>query len=89
MVADKVQIDTLSYKEGAQAVRWISSGDTEYEMTNSDRDKTGTTVTLYMADDSLEYTEYFKMHEILKKYFSFLPYELYLIDEDKEEERKR
>ncbi|NLM10504.1 MAG: molecular chaperone HtpG [Clostridiaceae bacterium] len=89
MVADKVQIDTLSYKEGAQAVRWISSGDTEYEMTNSDRDKTGTTVTLYMADDSLEYTEYFKMHEILKKYFSFLPYELYLIDEDKEEEKDK
>ena len=89
MVADKVQIDTLSYKEGAQAVRWISSGDTEYEMTNSDRDKTGTTVTLYMADDSLEYTEYFKMHEILKKYFSFLPYELYLIDEDKEEEKEK
>ena len=89
MVADKVQIDTLSYQEGAQAVRWISSGDTEYEMTGSDRDKTGTTVTLYMADDSIEYTDYYKMHEILKKYFSFLPYELYLIDEDKEDKDKK
>lgn len=88
MVADKVQIDTLSYKEDAQAVRWISSGDTEYEMTGSDRDKTGTTVTLYMADDSIEYTDYYKMHEILKKYFSFLPYELYLTDEDKKEDKK-
>ncbi|HEY8422040.1 MAG TPA: molecular chaperone HtpG [Thermoclostridium sp.] len=89
MVAEKVQIDTLSYKEGAQAVRWISSGDTEYEMTGSDRDKTGTTVTLYMADDSVEYTDYYKMHEILKKYFSFLPYELYLVDEDKKEDKDK
>jgi len=89
MVAEKVQIDTLSYKEGAQAVRWISSGDTEYEMTGSDRDKTGTTVTLYMADDSVEYTGYYKMHEILKKYFSFLPYELYLVDEDKKEDKDK
>jgi len=89
MVAEKVQIDTLSYKEGAQAVRWISSGDTEYEMTGSDRDKTGTTVTLYMADDSIEYTDYYKMHEILKKYFSFLPYELYLVDEDKKEDKDK
>jgi len=89
MVAEKVQIDTLSYQEGAQAVRWISSGDTEYEMTESDRDKTGTTVTLYMADDCIEYTDYYKMHEILKKYFSFLPYELYLVDEDKNDEKDK
>ncbi len=53
MVAEKVQIDTLSYQEGAQAVRWISKGDTEYEMTDSDRNTVGTTVTLYMAEDSL------------------------------------
>lgn len=88
MVADKVQIDTLSYTEGAHAVRWISNGDTEYEMTDSDRDKIGTTVTLYMAEDSLEYTDYHKMYEILKKYFAFLPYELYLVDEDKKEDKK-
>lgn len=88
MVANKVQIDTLSYKEGAQAVRWISEGDTEYEMMPSDRSQTGTTITLYMADDGMEYTEYYTMHEVLKKYFSFLPYELYLVDEDKKEEEK-
>ena len=73
MVATKVQIDTLSYKEGAQAVRWISSGDTEYEMTGSERDTVGTTVTIYVDDESKEYTEYYKMNEILRKYFLSYP----------------
>lgn len=96
MVAGKVQIDTLSYQDGAQAVRWISEGNTEYEMDASDRTEIGTTVTLYMADDSREFTEKFKMREVLKKYFSFLPYELYLVDEtekpeetDKKEDTKK
>lgn len=78
MVADKVQIDTLSYQKGASAVRWISSGGTEYDMEPSDRTERGTTVTLYVAEDSLEFLDEWKMREILKKYFSFLPYELYL-----------
>lgn len=89
MVAKKVQIDTLSYQEGAQAVRWVSEGDTEYEMDASDRKEIGTTVTLYMADDSKEFTEKFKMREILKKYFAFLPYELYLVDETEKPEEKK
>ena len=89
MVATKVQIDTLSYKEGAQAVRWISSGDTEYEMTGSERDTVGTTVTIYVDDESKEYTEYYKMNEILRKYFSFLPYELYLVDEDEKKKESK
>jgi len=78
MVADKVQIDTLSYQKGASAVRWISSGGTEYDLDVSDRTERGTTVTLYVAEDSLEFLDEWKMREILKKYFSFLPYELYL-----------
>jgi len=82
MVADRVRIDTLSYQEGAQAVSWESSGDSEYEMDVSDRSEVGTTVTLFMSEESLEYTEAFKMREILKKYFAFLPYELYLVDEN-------
>jgi len=82
MVAEKVRIDTLSYQEGAQPVSWESKGDSEYEMDVSDHAEVGTTVTLFMAEDSLEYTEIFKMREILRKYFAFLQYELYLIDEN-------
>ncbi|ANW98791.1 molecular chaperone HtpG [Thermoclostridium stercorarium subsp. thermolacticum DSM 2910] len=88
MVAEKVQIDTLSYQEGAQAVRWISKGDTEYEMTDSDRNTVGTTVTLYMAEDSLEYTDFYKMRDVLKKYFAYLPYEIYLVNDDKKDVKK-
>jgi len=88
MVAEKVQIDTLSYQEGASPVRWISSGDAEYEMTDSERNETGTTVTLYMAEDSLEYTDFYRMRDILKKYFSYLPYEIYLVNEDKKDVKK-
>ena len=86
MVGTKVQIDTLSYKEGSQAVRWVSTGDTEYEMTDSDRQTVGTTVTIYVDEESKEYTEHFKINEVLRKYFSFLPYALYLIDEDEKKE---
>jgi len=81
MVADKVQIDTLSYQSGAEAVRWISNGGTDYELSNSDRNTRGTTVTLYVQDDSLEFLEEYKMREIIRKYCSFLPYEIYLENE--------
>ncbi|WP_010252451.1 molecular chaperone HtpG [Acetivibrio cellulolyticus] len=80
MVSDKVQIDTLSYQDGAQAVRWASDGGTEFEMDKSDRTERGTTVTLYISEDSKEFLESYKVREILVKYFSFLPYELYLED---------
>ncbi len=86
MVGTKVQIDTLSYKEGSQAVRWVSTGDTEYEMTGSDRQTVGTTVTIYVDEESKEYTEHFKINEVLRKYFSFLHYALYLIDVDEKKE---
>lgn len=89
MVAKKVQIDTLSYIEGEQAVRWVSDGNTEFEMEPSDKKDVGTAITLYLADDSKEFAEYFKMHEILKKYFAFLPYELYLVDENKKADEKK
>lgn len=89
MVAKKVQIDTLSYIEGAQAVRWVSDGNTEFEMESSDKSDVGTVVTLYLADDSKEFSEHFKMREILRKYFAFLPYELYLIDENEKKEDKK
>jgi len=75
MVSSKVQIDTLSYQKGAQAVRWISTSGIEYEMEDSDRTERGTTVTLYIAEDSEEFLDFYKVRETLVKYFSFLPYE--------------
>jgi molecular chaperone HtpG len=89
MVARKVQIDTLSYKEGEQAVRWVSDGNTEFEMELSDKKDVGTVVTLYLSDDCKEYAEYYKMREILKKYFAFLPYELYIVNENEKPDEKK
>ncbi len=86
MVSEKVSIDTLSWQNGAKAVRWTSSGGTEYEMDESDRTERGTTVTLYLSEDSVEFLEYFKMREVLVKYCSFLPFEVYLEDAAKKDE---
>ncbi|NMB97347.1 MAG: molecular chaperone HtpG [Clostridiaceae bacterium] len=78
MVSDKVQIDTLSYQEGAQAIKWISDGSEKYEMDVSDRKERGTTITLYVSEDGEEYLDEFKMREILTKYCYFMPYEIFL-----------
>ncbi|MDP4180393.1 MAG: molecular chaperone HtpG [Bacillota bacterium] len=87
MVSDKVQIDTLSHKIGEKAVRWVSSGGIDFEMSESDKTSRGTTVTLFLAEDSLEFLEEHKTRDILEKYFSFLPYEVYLeaVEEEKTE----
>ena len=86
MVSDKVTIDTLSWQPGASAVRWVSTGGTEYEMDDSDRTERGTTVTLYLSDDSLEFLDYYKMRSILEKYCSFMPYGIYLRDSSQKSE---
>lgn len=88
MVSQRVQIDTLSYQKDAAAVRWVSDGGTEFEMSDSDKSERGTTITLYLSDDSLEFTEEYTMRTTLEKYFAFLPYELYLEDAAKVEEKK-
>jgi molecular chaperone HtpG len=97
MVADKVQIDTLSYQENASPVRWICAGGTEYEMEESDRNTRGTTVTLYIGDNGKEFLNEFKLREILEKYCAFMPVPIYFEkaehkkkknEEDKKEERK-
>ncbi|MCX7773574.1 MAG: molecular chaperone HtpG, partial [Clostridia bacterium] len=88
MVSERVTIETLSYKDGSQAVIWESTGDTEYSMSASDKAGMGTAVTLYMAQDSKEYLDAWKLREVLKKYFSFLQYEIYLIDENEKIEDK-
>lgn len=78
MVSQRVQIDTLSYQKGAEAVRWTSSGGTEFEMSDSDRKERGTTVTLFVAEDSEEFLDEFKMREVLIKYCNFMPFNIYL-----------
>lgn len=90
MVSTKVQIDTLSFREGSEAVKWECSGGTEYEIGNSDERTTrGTTVTLYIDDESAEFLDEYKVREIIKKYCSFLPTEIYLEDENKPKEEPK
>ncbi|MCQ4696127.1 molecular chaperone HtpG [Paeniclostridium sordellii] len=89
MVAKKVQIDTLSYKENEQAVRWISEGQTEYEIGQSDsRKERGTTITLFLDDDSKEFLEEYEVRNIIDKYCSFLPVDIYLHVKGKEEKEE-
>jgi len=78
MVADEVHIDTLSYKEGAKAVHWVCDGGTEFEMTEGDKAEVGTVITLYLNEDCLEFCNEYKAREVIKKYCSFMPTEIYL-----------
>ena len=85
MVSKKVQIDTLSYKDGAEAVRWICDGGTEYEISPSDTKKErGTTITLYIDEESEEFLNGYKVRGIVEKYCSFLPTEIYFVDVEEE-----
>lgn len=86
MVADKVSIETLSYKDGSKAVYWESNGGTEFEMKDSDKDFRGTKISLYLNEDSYEFANEYRVKEILDKYCSFMPVEIYFIDEDKVDE---
>lgn len=78
MVADEVHIDTLSYKEGAKPVHWECDGGTEYTMTEGDRTVVGTEITLFLNEDCLEYCNEYKAREVITKYCSFMPVEIYL-----------
>ena len=78
MVADEVQIDTLSYKEGAAAVHWVSEGGTEHEMQEGNRTEVGTEITLYLNEDSLAFANEYRAREVLEKYCSFMPVEIFL-----------
>lgn len=86
MVADKVTIDTLSYQDGAEPVHWESDGGLTYEMSEGNRNERGTTITLYLSDDSLEFANEFRVKEVINKYCSFMPIEIYYINEDKAKE---
>lgn len=82
MVADKVSIDTLSFKEGSKAVHWECDGGTEYDMSDSDKTTVGTEITLYLNEDSYEFANEYKAKEVIDKYCSFMPVPIYFTNED-------
>ena len=82
MVADLVEIDTLSYQDGAKAVHWECDGGSTYAMDDGKRDKVGTTVTLHLSEDCLEFANYYRAQEVIEKYCSFMPVEIYLSEKD-------
>lgn len=81
MVAEKVEIDTLSYQEGATAVHWSCDGSPEFELTESDRTTVGTTITLTLLDDELEYAEPQRVRQLVKTYCDFMPVKIILDNE--------
>ncbi len=78
MVADAVHIDTLSYQKGAAAVHWECDGGTEFDMTDGIKEGVGTTITLFLNEDCLEYANEYRAREVLEKYCSFMPTPIYL-----------
>ena len=82
MVADKVTINTLSYKEDAEPVFWECDGGTEYTMSTGDRDVHGTEITLYLNEDSYEFANEYRVKEVLEKYCSFMPEEIFFTNAD-------
>ncbi len=78
MVADEVHIDTLSYKEGATPVHWECDGGTEFTMEDGDKAEVGTVITLFLNEDSLKFCNEYEAREVIKKYCSFMPTEIYL-----------
>ena len=86
MVADEVHIDTLSYKEGAIPVHWECDGGSEYDMQDGDKTTVGTEITLFLNEDSLEFANEYRVREVLEKYCSFMPTEIFLSNENAEQE---
>ena len=86
MVADEVQIDTLSYKEGATPVHWTCDGGTEYDMEDGNKETVGTEITLFLNEDSLEFANEYRVREVIEKYCSFMPVPIYLSKENAEQE---
>ena len=86
MVADEVHIDTLSYKEGAAPVHWTCDGGTEYDMQEGNKTTVGTEITLFLNDKSTEFSNEYRMREIIEKYCSFMPVNIYLSKENAPQE---
>lgn len=86
MVADEVEIDTLSYKEGSTPVHWTCDGGTDYEMEDGTKNTIGTEITLHLNEDCLEFANEYRAREIIEKYCSFMPTEIYLTKANAEEQ---
>ena len=87
MVSNSVEIETLSYKENAKPVHWQSDGSYTYEIGDGERKNFGTTITLNVSEDSVDFLDEFKIREILRKYCHFMPYEIYLNPKNTEEDK--
>ena len=86
MVADEVHIDTLSYKEGSEPVHWTCDGGTEYELVEGNKTEPGTEITLFLNEESVEFANEYRMREVIEKYCSFMPVDIYLSKEDAPQE---
>ena len=86
MVADEVHIDTLSYQEGAAPVHWTCDGGTEYDMQEGNKTTVGTEITLFLNEDSVEFANEYRMREVIEKYCSFMPVDIYLSKENAPQE---
>ena len=86
MVADEVHIDTLSYKEGAAPVHWTCDGGTEYDLTDGNKTTVGTEITLFLNEDSLAFANEYRAREVIEKYCSFMPVEIFLSNANAEQE---
>ncbi len=86
MVADEVHIDTLSYKEGSEPVHWTCDGGTEYELVEGSKTEPGTEITLFLNEESVEFANEYRMREVIEKYCSFMPVDIYLSKEDAPQE---
>ena len=82
MVADQVTIDTLSYKDGATAVHWSCDGGTEFDMADGTKEGVGTEITLFLNEDSVEFSNEYRAREVIEKYCSFMPVPIFLTNED-------
>ena len=86
MVAEEVHIDTLSYKEGAAPVHWTCDGGTEYDMEEGSKNTVGTEITLFLNEESVQFSNEYRVREVIEKYCSFMPVEIFLSKENAEQE---
>ena len=84
MVADKVSIDSLSYQKGSKPVHWESEGGIDFEMEEGDKAEVGTTITLYLNEDSTEFCNEYRAREVIEKYCAFMPVNIFLDNETAE-----
>lgn len=91
MVSDTVEIDTLSYQKGSEAVHWSSDGSSTYEITDSERTERGTSVIMHLSEDGMEFCDSVKLRSVLKKYCHFMPYEIFYscVQEKKDDEKEK